>query len=516
MGRGMITLLSRDAVRALDADAVARLGIPSCVLMENAGRGAFEEIARRYPQHLPRIAIVGGVGQNGGDGWVIARHLWLRGYRPRCVLVGDRSKVRGDAASNLLALEALIGAVPAVTESDLVALDQALADAALVVDGIFGTGLDRPVQGLGAAVIERIHRAKATRVALDIPSGIDANSGQVLGAAVRAELTLTFAAHKRGLHQHPGATHAGEIVLVGIGVPGPRRAAFSADEPEYGALEATDVRELLPQRALDAHKGRGGHVLVVAGSPGRTGAALLSGHAAMRAGAGLVTLCPRAGARAALDAKVIEIMTSDMPAELEAAVTHVVQEMRTKHAAVIGPGLGTDELGSLLAERLALELRAPAVLDADALTAFSGRLRELRRAAGPRVLTPHPAEAARLLGVSTEQIQADRYQSALRLASESGAVVALKGARTLIATPQGRVRVCPLDVPALAAAGTGDVLTGIAAALLTQLPAAEAGALAVYLHARAGLCAARGDRGLLAHEVADAVPGLLAELLDIP
>jgi hydroxyethylthiazole kinase-like uncharacterized protein yjeF len=508
----MIPLLSREAVRALDADAVARLGVPSSILMENAGRGAFEEIARRYPERLSRVLIVGGVGQNGGDGWVIARHLFLRGHRPRCLLVGERSKVRGDAAPNLQAIETLLGPVACISEGDLGELDAALSEAGLIVDGMFGTGLDRPIQGLAASAVERINCADASRVALDIPSGIDANSGKVLGSAVRAELTLTFAAHKRGLHQHPGAAHAGDVVLVGIGVPAPGPTRISVDEPEYAAIEARDVRELLPLRAADTHKGRGGHVLVVAGSPGRTGAAVLSGYGAMRAGAGLVTLCPRAGARAALDAKVLEIMTSDMPADLDAAVAHVVEEMRAKHSAVIGPGLGTDDAGSKLAERLALELSAPCVLDADALTAFRGRAGDLRKAAGPRVLTPHPAEAARMLGVSTEAVQADRYQSALRLAAESGAVVVLKGARTVIATPAGRVRVCPLDVPALGVAGTGDVLTGISAALLAQLPAAEAALAAVYLHAAAGAHAANADRGLLAHEVADAVPHVLSAL----
>jgi NAD(P)H-hydrate epimerase len=508
----MIPLLSREAVRALDADAVTRLGVPSCVLMENAGRGAFEEIARRYTERLSRVLIVGGVGQNGGDAWVIARHLFVHGHQPRCVLVGERSKVRGDAAPNLHALEQLIGPVPSVTEQEFGPLAERLWDAELVVDGIFGTGLDRPIEGLSARVIDYIAREGTACVALDIPSGIDANSGKVLGIALSAELTLTFAAHKRGLHQHPGAAYAGEVVLVGIGVPGYGPTRVEVPGLEYAAIEAADVRELLPLRAADAHKGRGGHVLVVAGSPGRTGAAVLSGHGAMRAGAGLVTLCPRAGARAALDAKVLEIMTSDMPAELDAAVAHVVEEMKKKHSAVVGPGLGTDDGGSKLAERLALELKAPCVLDADALTAFSGRAKELQKAAGPRILTPHPAEAARMLGCSTEELQADRYQSALRLAAESAAVVVLKGARTVIATPDGRIRVCPLDVPALAVAGTGDVLTGIIAALLAQLSAAEAALCAVYLHAAAGAHAAVADRGLLAHEVADAIPQVLATL----
>ena len=266
----MIPLLSRDAVRALDADAAARLGIPSSVLMENAGRGAFEQLLQRYPERLPRTLIVGGVGQNGGDAWVIARHMLLRGLEPRCVLVGDRSKLRGDAAPNLQALEVLMGPVTCVN-GQLDLLDQALEHAELIVDGMFGTGLDRPVRGFQAEVIERLNRARGVRVALDMPSGIDANSGSVLGVAVRAALTLTFASHKRGLHQHPGAAHAGEMVCVSIGVPAPGPGRFDFGEPEYAALEAADVCQLLPLRAADTHKGRGGHVLVVAGAPGRTG-----------------------------------------------------------------------------------------------------------------------------------------------------------------------------------------------------------------------------------------------------
>ncbi|MEY4577000.1 MAG: hypothetical protein RL701_1703 [Pseudomonadota bacterium] len=499
----MIPLLSREAVRAVDADAVARLGIPSCVLMENAGRGAFDALRQYFPDALRNVLIVGGVGQNGGDAWVVARHLRLHGCAPHCVLVGERAKVKGDALSNLLTLERLRGPLSELHEAGLAQLDTWLATKPLVIDGLFGTGLDRAISGLYAAVIERINAASVTTVALDIPSGIDANTGAVLGVAIRAQLTVTFAAHKRGLHQHPGAAHAGRVECAHIGVPVPVGLAGPED---YAAIEAADVAHSLPLRAADTHKGRGGHVLVVAGGPGKTGAAVLAGHAALRAGAGLVTLCPRAGARAALDAKVLELMTSDMPADVAAAVAHVQDEMRSKHTAVIGPGLGTDEVGATLARRLALELKAPVVLDADALTAFAGRAAELRAAAGPRILTPHPAEAARVLGRSTERVQADRYEAARTLAADSGSTVVLKGARTVIATPDGRVRVCPLDVPALAVAGTGDVLGGTIATLAAQLDPLLAAVCGVYLHALAGELAAHTDRGLFAHEVADALP----------
>jgi NAD(P)H-hydrate epimerase len=504
----VIPLCSREVARALDLDAVDRLKLPSIVLMENAGLGAFEFIRTAFSELLARVVVVGGVGQNGGDAWVVARHLFNAGHSPRCVLVGDRAKVRGDAAINLNALEQLGATVANVHERSLSGafgspLDAPLREATLIVDGLFGTGLDREVSGVNASVIKRLNSAAGPKVALDIPSGIDADSGRILGVAVEARATVTFACHKRGLHQHPGARHSGRVHLVSIGVPAPEDAPWSQ-------LEAADVASWLPPRGLDAHKGLGGHVLVIAGAPGRTGAAVLSGLGALRSGAGLVTLCPRAGAQSALDGKVIELMTADMPESVPSAIEFVKAEIANKQAAVLGPGIGLDDDARQLVRQLALELEKPCVLDADALTLIGTDLADLQKARAPRVLTPHPAEAARLLGISTVEVQADRYTAAARLAAISGHCAVLKGARTLIAHPDGRGRVCPLDVPALAVAGTGDVLTGVIAALLPGLAAFEAASAAVYLHARAGALAARADRGLFASEVAAAVPLALA------
>ncbi len=495
----MQPLLTREAARALDADATSRLGVPSIELMEHAGRGAFAVLAARFAERLAHVAVVAGAGQNGGDGWVVARCLVQAGRVPRCVLVGERQKVRGDAATNLAALEQLGVVVAQAHEHDLSALDEALAGASLVVDALFGTGLDRPLGGVFLQAVARINQSAAPVVALDLPSGIDADTGAVLGAAVRAQLTVTFAAHKRGLHQHPGAALRGEVVCVGIGVPGPAGAAA-------GLLENADLRVLVPRRALDVHKGSAGHVLVIAGAPGRTGAALLCGLGALRTGAGLVTLCGRPGARAALDAKVVELMTDELPGPASAAAARAQELARGKDSVVVGPGLGTDPEGVQLSQQLAVELTLPAVLDADALTALGTDLGRLQAAAGPRVLTPHPGEAARMLGCTSAQVQADRYVAALRLSQLSGAVVVLKGAGTIIAQPDGALRVCSRGTPAMAVAGTGDVLSGVIAALLPQLSAFDAASAGVYLHALAGELAARSDRGLLAHELADALP----------
>jgi len=495
----VIPLATREQVRALDADAIDRLGVPGLVLMENAGASAARIILERAHGSLSRVLIVGGVGQNGGDAWVVARKLLTHGVVPRCMLVGERDKVKGDAAINLSILLKLGLAVEAVSNAaELLTLQSAAANATLIVDGMFGTGLDRPLAGLYAEAVKRMNAGPGMRVALDLPSGIDANTGQVLGIAIEAAMTITFAAHKRGLHQHPGVRHAGELHCVDIGVP----VALGDRE---GVLEASDVARVLKPRAADAHKGVNGHVLVIAGSPGKTGAALLSALGSLRAGAGLVTIATHAKAREALDHKVLEIMTASLDPAPDAARSALLLA-NGKTAAVLGPGLGVDHAAAALARELAVTLPIPCVVDADALTALSTDLEQLRTARAPRILTPHPGEAARLLGRSTQAVQADRYGAALELAHRSAQTVVLKGARTVTASPEGALRVCAAGTPALGVAGTGDVLAGLIGALLCQVPAFEAAWAAVLLHAMAGERAAIGDRGVLASEVAEATP----------
>lgn len=500
----MIPLLAPAAVRAIDRHAVSVLGLPSIALMENAGAGATAALVLRFPEHLGRVVLFGGPGQNGGDAWVVARHLTNRGAMVRAILVGSRDRVRGDAATNLAVLEAMGSPVVPLADVDL---DDALRDATLVVDGLFGTGLDREMTGDFAAVAEAIARCSAKVVALDVPSGIDGATGAVLGSAVRADLTTTFAADKRGLHQHPGRAYAGEIVWVGIGVPPP-----TLTDAAVHLLEQSDVRRLVPPRSARAHKGTAGRVFVFAGGPGKSGAAVLAGRGALRAGAGLVTLAPRAEAFAAVSGEMPELMSALLPVDADAALAEALRLAKGIDAAVVGPGLGLDPTGRLIALGLARDLPMPAVLDADALTALaddatSGPL----FAKGPRVLTPHPGEAGRLLGCSAAEVEADRYESAKRLVDRTGVTVVLKGAGTIIASPDGTMRVCPFGTAALATGGTGDVLAGVVAGFLAAgLSPFDAASVAVVLHALAGELAATADRGLVASEVADAIPRALA------
>lgn len=488
----MIPLLTREEVRALDARAIAG-GVAGLVLMENAGRGAADAILTRIDANA-RVLCFGGPGQNGGDAWVVARHLACAGIAVRAVLIGDPSKVRGDARPNLDAL-AHVGVPLEVCAPEEVSL----GDATWIVDGLFGTGLDRPIEGALAELVRRLDTHPASIVALDLPSGVDASTGAILGVAPHASFTVTFAAHKRGLWQYPGRAHVGELVLASIGVPAPRDALAML-------VQDDDVAQLLPRRAPDTHKGRAGHVLVIAGAPGKTGAALLAGQGALRGGAGLVTIGSRAPD--AIDAKVIELMSASVR-----DVASALAALDRKNAVVLGPGLGTDEDARALALGVATRASVPTAIDADALTALADDVACLR-GAPPRVLTPHPAEAARLLHVTTEAVQRDRFESARSLAERCGQVVILKGAGSVIASPDGRLRVIAAGTPALGVAGTGDVLAGLVGALLAEgHDAFDSAWAAAHLHARAGERAAAGrDRGLLAREVADALPATLESL----
>ena len=275
------------------------LGIVSLVLMENAGRGATAAICEVFGDRLSRVVLVGGPGQNGGDAWVIARRLTLLGHRPLAVLVGEASRLRGDAHANWALLGDLGIETVEVAPEHAASIGEHLADATLIVDGLFGTGLDRPIAGGYADAIAAMDGAVAPLVALDLPSGLDADTGAIFGIAPHAALTVTFAGHKRGLHQYPGVEHAGEVRVADIGIP-------IGSSPAASLWTRDDLGTLIAPRAGDAHKGTNGHLLVIGGAPGKTGAAVLAGRAAFRAGAGLVTIGARADARAALEEKVIE------------------------------------------------------------------------------------------------------------------------------------------------------------------------------------------------------------------
>lgn len=499
-------------MRGLDARAIESLGIPGTRLMENAGAGAARAILARFgPLRGRRVVVLCGKGNNGGDGFVVARHLRARGARVRVFLLGRRRDVVGDAAR---ALGRWRGAVTELGDSaDLGAMMHELERAHVVVDALLGTGLTGPARGLMAQAIEAVNAVGRPVVALDLPSGLGADSGAVLGPAVRAVLTPTFAGLKRSLLLHPAAGYAGRVEVVDIGIP--------PAETERGIttflLEETDIRPLFPPRHRDAHKGGYGHLLVVAGSLGKTGAAALAARAALRSGVGLCTVATPASQQPVVAALGLEFMTEALP-ETPAQTASLksrerILELATRMDAVaLGPGLGLDPETQELARALIAEVPHPVVVDADALSALAGHLRLLRRAAGPRALTPHPGEMARMLGISVSQIQADRIEVTRRFCLDHGVALALKGAGTVIGGSDGRIYINPTGNPGMAKGGSGDVLTGMVGAFLARgFDAVNALQAGCFLHGLAGDLAALayGEEGLLAGDIIEAIPAAM-------
>ena len=497
----------------MDQRAIRELGIPGATLMENAGRGAAACIQAALPDlGLPRrgvrVAVVCGKGGNGGDGFVVARWLKRAGHRVEVFLLAAPDELRGDPALKLREMERR-GLRARVVEDPAV-LARALPAAQLVVDAMLGTGARGEPSALIAAAIEHVNASGRPVVALDVPSGLAADGAPPEGPVVRATLTPTFAGLKRGLVGGAGVTLAGRVVVVDIGVP---RAAIERGVATF-ELEREDVARHFPPRPRDNHKGSYGHLLVVAGSVGKTGAAALAARAAMRAGAGLVTVATAASAQPVVAALLLEAMTE--PVAETAARTIALKARDALHelaarrdAVALGPGLGLDEDTQALARALVFDFEQPMVVDADALTALAGHLDRLRGARAARCLTPHPGEMARMLGVSIADVQRDRIATARQFATAWETPVVLKGATSVIGLPDGTVLLNPTGNPGMASGGTGDVLSGMLGAFLARgLEPAAALAAGVYLHGLAGDVAAErlGQESLVAGDVIEALP----------
>jgi hydroxyethylthiazole kinase-like uncharacterized protein yjeF len=501
-----VTVVSAAEMRALDRWTIEH-GTPGHVLMERAGAGAVRAWRRALRPLRRAVVVVCGRGNNGGDGFVIARHLRRAGCGVEVWLAARPDEVRGDAARMLSAWRRQRGAVREMTSAAHVqAFGQRLARASAVVDALLGTGLNAPVGGLMADLIGAINAAGAPVFAVDVPSGLSADTGHPLGVAVRAAATATFGLPKVGQVVYPGIDLVGRLDVVDIGIPA---AALDAVRPQTVLLDEATVGALLPPRPRDAHKGTFGHLAVVAGSTGKLGAALLATEASARAGAGLVTLGVPAPLQPLAEGRVREAMTVALPAP-----GGVDELLAGRSAVACGPGLGTGPEARALVAALVERARVPMLLDADGLNLVAGT-DLLRRRPAPTVVTPHPGEMARLLGTDTRAVQADRLAAARRLAADTGVVVVLKGARTVIADPGGAAAIVPAGNPGLASGGTGDVLSGIVGGLLAQgLVAWDAARLGVFAHAAAAdaVAARRGETGLVARDVVRELPPTLARL----
>lgn len=468
-------------MREADRHTIEDLGLSGLVLMEQAAAAVTEVVMERFSE-TGSVLVLCGPGNNGGDGLACARQLLCRGVEVEAWLLADPSTLRGDAPVQL-ALARTYGVPLRVGEVDHVAaLGAALAGAGVVVDALFGTGLDRPLAGRWAEIVRLVNASGKPVVAVDVPSGLCGDTGAVQAEVVDADVTVTFAAPKLAHVLPPACWRCGEVAVAEIGIP-----PWILDRNAVLLLpELADIAGWLPSRHLDAHKGDFGHLLVVAGRVGRAGAAALTARAAVTSGAGLVTVLTEEAAVAPIQMLVPEAMV-DVLGNVPGSSPALLRAT----ALAIGPGIGTTERQRALLEMLLVSFSGPLVLDADALTLLAGRLETLHGRQAPTVLTPHPGELGRLLDWPTERVVVDRLTAAREAAARSGAVVVAKGARTLIVGGEGTDLVNPTGTPGLATGGSGDVLTGLIGGFLAQgLGGKEAAATGAWLHGRAAELAA--------------------------
>jgi len=503
--------LGTEQMQTLEREAEA-LGMPMCILMENAGR-ALAEAALGLSKPHSAFFVVCGPGNNGGDGFVCARLLASRGRRVFLTLSRPVEQLKGDALRNARLCEICPGVVWAPLDPRHIRPED------VVVDALFGTGLKQPPQGEEASLIERVsqsRKAGAKVLSADVPSGLQADEGRCAFAHVQADLSLALGAPKLCHFLYPAAAACGQVRTADIGIP---PAAWEAlQQPGLFLLEEAGIRPLFSKRLQESHKGSFGHVLVVAGSPGKSGAASLCAQAALRAGAGLVTLASSEEVLAQALHGTPELMGEALPGEKALGPKHQAPLLclsENKAAIAVGPGIETGPQTAELLFALVAQAPMPVVLDADALNALPHeQLHRLQEACCQPVLTPHPGEMARLMNMSTAQVQAQRAEVAMALARRTLALVVLKGADTLVASPEGRLAVNTSGTPGMATAGSGDVLAGLIAGLLAQgMSTLEACQAAVFLHGRAGEWAAQqhGERGMLASDILKGVCHLYAE-----
>jgi NAD(P)H-hydrate epimerase len=516
--------LTAQQMREADRLTTERYGVSSLQLMENAGAAIAEYLWSAYPDlHARNVLILCGKGNNGGDGLVVARRLRERGVAPQLILFADPSAVHGDAATNLKTWQQQMGELSVVTSAaEWESARAALADADLIVDALLGTGLRGPVEGLLAQVIEDVNAAAGRSgapagsrrlhvVAVDMPSGLASDGQDFGGPIISAKATVTLTAPKVGQLVSPRADCVGKLVVRQIGTP----PALLEDDSRLTLhwLEPGEFRGLPLLRPRDAHKGSFGHALIAAGSLGKSGAAVLAGRAALRAGAGLVTVATPLDVLPIVAAGMPEMMTAPLDQRSFPALA------REKSVLAMGPGLGTSPKTQQLIRASVAKTDLPLILDADALNAFAGRPDNLKsRKTSLLVLTPHPGEMARLLGVKSANVQSRRLEVAREAAARWRAFVVLKGFHTILATPDGRAFINTTGNPGMAKGGTGDVLAGILAGLTAEFGAERwerVLGLGIYLHGLAGDLAAErtGEIPLLATDLIEALPAAFAQLL---
>ncbi len=514
----MQKVVTAGEMQAIDRSAIEEYGIPGLVLMENAGLATAALIHDSVPDLIEKkVVIVCGKGNNGGDGLVIARQLFIDGVQVDILLLAKRKQLKGDARVNADIAFKMGIPLHEITEKNFSGQNHLFRHCHVIVDALFGTGLNKPASGLYAKVIKKINASKKYVVAVDIPSGVDSDSGQLIGTHIQASTTAALALLKRSHLLFPAAECMGEVQILDISIP---HEAVERQDIAVAWLELEDIQSLLPKRPTNSHKGDYGHTLVVAGSRGKAGAAGLTALAALRAGAGLVTMAVPESCHQALEFNPLEAMTVALPETKSGCLSPqgldtILTHLKGKSALAIGPGLSTEKATVQLLEALLPQVECPLVIDADAINALgkSGKLIDKIRA--ETVLTPHPKEMSRLSGWGVQAILDHRIERSREFAQAHNVTLLLKGARTILAFADGTVMINPTGNPGMATAGSGDVLTGLIAGLIAQgLSVPSATAAGAFIHGMAGdlYAEAHHEIPLIASDLLDTIPEALKRI----
>jgi NAD(P)H-hydrate epimerase len=507
-------------MREIDNTAITRIGIPGIVLMENAALKVVREITVTLGEVRDRnIVILAGKGNNGGDAFAAARHLFNLGASVSTYILAAREEIAGDAAVNLTILNNM--GIPPAELTGQTCLDDfkaSLRAADLVVDGIFGTGFKGSIRGLVCSVINEVNCSGKHVISIDVPSGVDATTGEAADPCIRAYKTVTLVLPKPGLVMHPGCEYTGELVVADIGMPSD---VINKTDIKLNLLDEQLVSGLIPVRNSESNKGDYGKVLIITGSQGMTGAGCLAAGAALRTGSGLVYLGVPKSLAHIYNSTIRETIT--LPIEDNGtgfisrnSITYILDKIKGKSVAALGPGLSVNDDITRVIYDIVENSRVPLVLDADALNAISIDISILARLKTEAVITPHPGEMSRLTGLSIADIQKNRLETARSFAGKWGVVTVLKGSRTIVALPDGTAYINSSGNPGMATAGTGDVLAGLIAGLIGQgLKPGDAAAAGVYLHGLAGDAAAseKGQHGLIAGDVIEQLPYVIKKLI---
>ena len=515
----MQKIVTASEMQAIDRTAIEKFGIPGLILMENAGLAAASLLHENVPDlEEKKVLIVCGKGNNGGDGFVIARHLFNDDVQVDILLLGKRQQLKSDARVNADIAFKMGIPIHEVTDKNLNAQSHLLRHCHIIVDALFGTGLTKPAGGLFEKVIKKINAAQKYVFAVDIPSGVDSDTGHLIGPHIKATVTAALVLLKRSHLLFPSAESMGEVQILDISIP---HEAIEKQNIPVAWMELGDIQSLIPERSANTHKGEYGHTLVLAGSRGKGGAAGLTGLAALRAGAGLVTLAVPESCQQALEFNPLETMTVALPETKSGcvstqAIDTILESLKGKSALAIGPGLSMDKETVLLLETLLPLIKCPLVIDADGINALGKSEKLIDQIRAETVLTPHPKEMSRLSGWSVQDILSQRIERASEYAQQHDVTLLLKGARTLVAFADGTVLVNPTGNPGMATAGSGDVLTGLIAGLISQgLSVPSATSAGAFIHGMAGdiYVESNHETPLIASDLLDKVPEAIKRIL---